>query len=406
MQVRIRFDSVALDLNLAHYGAALEHVANTWQHSLYDRITDTACPRSNLRSHPAKQIAESDGAGASAGGAHDVTEATAYPRSKQLHAVMVSALRPESIKRPQSMWGWDIELGGLPERARTRAMLLGLAMRTHFQQQTATAVDLLTDQPLRNLSGSIRKPTVMLHAEVNGRGTLYAYLLPVSKQGDPEYGRRGDFQHPTWDTGLNTPRFSIVRLLAEEWCPGNLAAIPEAHAFLQQTLLDCCDHLMNTVSCCSHLLVLTWPEPEGGDGLAFVTKEQRLSRDLARQLAQAKPRAEKAHATLEAAVAKLGIAQGQYVALRTRAIEAGERVTARMHAETGRRFSTLQTDRIDRLTAESDAAGAALRELTELSGAALRTEWPQEWELYEQSSQAQRGKEPEEPGPPRGDRER
>lgn len=267
------------------------------------------------------------------------------------------------------------------------------AMRYQAQRQTARAVAALAGaKNLRwsRLVGATRgdaprKPRVMLWAEVNERNTLEVLCSPELDPDDetttpysnafcqtdyvqfghlwPEYGARGNV---------------ILRFLEREY----LISVPlnefgyarTAEGFLQDALMDSMSFLLEALSSVCDVAVGSWPAYSKTGDLELISAAARASAAVQEELSRQKSWQNSLEAVVAGQIALLGLASlAEFEELRARAALENVKVTSLIFSKTGKKCSSLTTNKLVEHVAALQTHADAQVELTQvLAGLARR----------------------------------
>lgn len=297
----------------------------------------------------------------------------------QQHACSAQACIREGV-RPDGSWVFlALKKSGPAERDQLtdlaqKAVLQGLEIRQQFQAYTGRLLEIignpenLDHRKLRKSDGTVRKPRVMLWAEVNGKGTLHVLWEPSpdSAGGDRfnayTGGSAGDFlQWGALFHGYSVPRNTVLRLLEREYAlcaqgDSGHEVVREASEFLSGTIQDCLNEFLRALAAVADVQVLDWIY-FGKGGLTLEPASTRVGRAQNAERESAQRELAQACAEYEESLASLNLPGGaeQYDQLKAQA--KGSAALSRLIWEvTGKRCTSLKTERFERLRAHFEEA--------------------------------------------------
>jgi hypothetical protein len=280
------------------------------------------------------------------------------------------AHRPAAVVSEQLFAPPDInELGDLPTgpdgRHLLAAVLQANALRDTAHRQTVLALSAMADP--KNLDWSRlaptagttpRKPRIELWAELNERNTLDILWQP-QRDAAPEdtvswaeWLTQSDYRclESTWP--YHHARLNVVfRALAREYgVPASGAARPgrgPGARILREALTDSLAHLVNALGAVCDVTIGTWPAYVRGGTLVLESPAERACECLSRREPDVTARRRKLQDSIINKLRKLELSGlPEFETLLAQAARDNVKVTALIFAKTGKRSTSLETDKL------------------------------------------------------------
>lgn len=204
------------------------------------------------------------------------------------------------------------------------------------------------------VAGTPRKPRIKLWGELNSRGTLeilWAPLPDVGPEGGTDYRRLQQL-----NTSLYVRSHVVLRFLDGEFV--RLASERESRPYgrdssvwLQQALEYSLLSFLQALSAVCDAVVGDWPVYDDDRNLIIKSVHDRAFEALRDRAGPLQSKVNETDAGIAAQLVKIGLSLPVYQRLQAKSVATGEKVTALVFAETGKRCSSLTTRKLDELLA-------------------------------------------------------